>query len=179
MTRVSRICIALLMVSWCPATSFSQTLTTKDAEHPERLVNTTTNTALRLRVIVPEKPLAVGTNSEIRVELHNSGYRIEVVYMPALTMRPLFQSDKATSGVDEFGLDVPHGRGSAKDEALNYVVLMGGDYYGRTYRWAPPAIGMVTFTASYLNREPGPNQSLTAWRGELRADSPALRIVQR
>jgi hypothetical protein len=156
-------------------TALAQTLRVKDTENPEALVNTDTNTMLRLKVIVPDQSLAARTNCDIRVELHNTGYRIELIYMPALTMRPEFRPDKSGI-VDEFGM---FGRASAKDEALNYVVLMGGDYYGRTYRWTPPTSGVVTFHASYQNKEAGPSRRLPAWRGELRTESASLRVVQK
>ena len=161
------------------ATARAQTLTVKDAENPEALVNTGTNTTLRLKVIVPDQPLVVGTDSEVRVELHNTGYRIEVIYMPALTTRPAFHPDKTSGVVDEFGPPMVFGRMSAKNESLNYIVLMGGDYYGRTYRWTPPASGTVTFHAAYQNKETGPGRRLPAWRGELRAESTVLRVAQK
>jgi hypothetical protein len=169
-----------LVLAVAPGTAICQTLTVKDSENPETLVNTGTTTALRLKVLAPDRPLLAGTNCEIRVELHNTGYRVEVIYMPALTLRPAFHPDKATAGVaDEFGPPMLFGRQAAKDEGLNYVVLMGGDYYGRTYRWVPPASGAVKFHAVYSNTNAGPTRRLAAWRGELRAESPALRSLQK
>jgi hypothetical protein len=161
-------------------TGMGQTLVVKDSENPQTLVNTEGKTALRLKVIAPDRPLLAGTNCDIRVELHNTGYRVEVIYMPALTMWPRFRPSKATPGVaDEFGPPMVFGRQAAKDEALNYVVLMGGDYYGRTYHWTPPASGEVTFQAVYSNTNAGPARRLTAWRGKLQAASPALRSIQK
>src|SRR4051794_18968398 len=137
MSKLRPINLALLaaLFGCLLVTALAQTLTVKDAENPEALVNTGTNTALRLRAVVPDQPLAARTNCDIRVELHNTGYRIEIIYMPALTMRPAFRSDKTSGVPDEFGPPMIFGRPSAKNEALNYVVLMGGEYYGMIYRW--------------------------------------------
>jgi hypothetical protein len=181
MTRSGSINFALLTVLFAGlfATALAQTLTVKDSENPETLVNTDTNTTLRLKVIVPDQPLVAGTNCEIRVEIHNTGFRVEVIYMPALTTRPAFHPDKTSGVVDEFGPPMVFGRMSAKEETLNYVVLMGGDYYGRTYRWTPPASGVVTVHASYNNKHAGLSRKLPAWRGELRAESAPLRVVKK
>ena len=169
--------MAIVLFTSLLITALAQTLTLKDTEHPDALVNTDTTTALRLKIIIPEQLLVRGTNYAIRVELHNTGHRIEIVYMPALTMRPVFRPTKTSGLPDEFGPPMTFGRASAKEDALNYVVLMGGDYYGATYNWTPPASGEVTFHATYQNKEAGPTGKLPAWRGDLRENSVSSKII--
>jgi hypothetical protein len=182
MGKPSPVTVVLLSLFFAGALSQAacQTLAVEDSENPETLVNTEPKTSLRLKIIAPNQPLVAGTNCDIRVELHNTGYRVEVIYMPALTMWPAFRPSKNTLGVtDEFGPPMLFGRQAAKDEGLNYVVLMGGDYYGRTYYWAPPASGEVTFHAVYSNTNAGPTRQLPAWRGKLQADSAALTSIRK
>jgi hypothetical protein len=155
----------------------SETLTVKDSEHPEALVNTRPDaTDLRMTITTPKGDLKKGEECEVKVEIYNPSAYIEIVYMPALTVAPAFVPDKKNLRVDEYGPPMVFGRMSAKDERLNYVVLMGGDSYARTYRWTPPDSGQVSFRAVYLNRKNGEEIGVKAWTGELRSESKHLRI---
>lgn len=177
--RVIKLALFTALLASMLLTALTQTLTVKDSENPKWLVNTDTNTALRLRVSVPNQPLLKGSSCDVRVELHNTGFRIEVIYMPALTMWPAFRPDKTSGFLDQYDPPMMFGRASAKQEGLNYVVLMGGDYYGRTYSWTPPTSGAVTFHAAYQNKATGPSRRLQAWRGELHAESAPFRVIEK
>ena len=155
----------------------SETLTVKDSEHPEALVNArTAETDLRMTIITPTGNLRKGEEVEVKVEIYNDSARIEIVYMPALTLTPVFTPDKKDLRPDEYGPPIVFGRMSAKDERLNFVVLMGDDCYARTYRWTPPDSGQVSFRAVYSNRKNGEEIGVKAWTGELRSQSRSLRI---
>lgn len=157
------------------------TLLVQDADHPEILANAEDNgTGLRLTVSL-DKPLTKGQECQVRVEIENTSCRVEVVYMPGLTMRPTFTPTPTKQALrpDEYGLPMIYGRLRAKDERLNYVVLTGGDVYGRNYAWTPPAIGAVKFAATYENAHDGRELNVKSWRGKLRAQSKSLTIGQR
>jgi hypothetical protein len=64
------------------------TLTEKGSEPIEAIINTDAKTAIRLHVIAPDAPLVKGRECRVRIELHNTGGAIELVYMPALEMFP-------------------------------------------------------------------------------------------
>jgi hypothetical protein len=99
--------------------------------------------------------------------------------MPGLTLEPVFTPAKKDLRPDEYGPPLVFGRMSAKDERLNFVVLMGGDNYVRTYRWTPPDEGQVTFQAIYLNKRNGAQIGVKAWTGEIRSQSRVINITPR
>jgi hypothetical protein len=155
----------------------SETLPVEDSEHPEVLVNADAKTRLQMAVITPRVALESGKEYEIRVEVKNPSAHIEIVYMPGLTLRPIFSPNKKDLRPDEYGPPIVFGRMAAKDERLNFVVLMGGDSYARTYRWTPPDDGQVTFQAVYLNKKNGTEIGLKVWTGEIRSQSDAIKIA--
>lgn len=155
----------------------SETLTVKDSEHPQSLVNADAKTRLQMTVITPQVTIESGKEYEIKVEIHNPDAHIEIVYMPGLTLMPIYSSDKRVLLPDEYGLPMVFGRMSAKDERLNFVVLAGGDSYVRTYGWTAPADGQVTFHAVYLNKKNGAEIGVKAWTGELRSQSNLITIA--
>ena len=157
------------------ATEPSGTLTIRDSEHPDALVNAEDETRLQMKVIAPTI-LESGKKYEIRVEIHNPSAYIEIVYMPGLTLRPAFLPNKKDLHADEYGPPMVFGRMSAKDESLNFVVLMGGDSYLRTYRWTPPDAGKVVFKAVYQNNHDGTAVGVKAWTGELASQSAEIAI---
>lgn len=165
-----------LMLGNSTAEEPSETLTVKDSEHPDALMNTG-QTHLRMTTTTSEDNLKKGEKCEVKVELHNPSAYIEVVYMPALRLMPVFVPDKKDLHPDEYGPPVVHGRMCAKDERLNYVVLMGGDSYCRTYSWTAPDIGHVSFQAVYLNEKNGKDIGVLTWTGELRSESKRMRIA--
>jgi len=130
-----------------------------------------------MTVVTPEGALEPGKEYDIRVEIRNPSGYIEVVYMPGLTVEPVFSPDKKEGlRPDEYGPPLMFGRSSVKDERLNFVVLMGGDSYVRTYRWMAPDEGQVTFKAVYRNTKKGEEIGVKTWTGELRSQSKSLRI---
>jgi hypothetical protein len=140
-------------------------------------VNADAKTRLQMAVITPRVALESGKEYEIRVEVKNPSAHIEIVYMPGLTLRPIFSPNKKDLRPDEYGPPIVFGRMAAKDERLNFVVLMGGDSYARTYRWTPPDDGQVTFQAVYLNKKNGTEIGLKVWTGEIRSQSDAIKIA--
>jgi hypothetical protein len=161
------------------ARSPATTLPVQDSELPEILVNSEDDrTGLKMTVKVAGS-LKAGKECEIRVEIENNSSRVEVVYMPALTMWLQFNpANKQNLRPDEFGPPPGlFGRMKSKDERLNYVVLMGGDIYGRSYKWNPPAVGDVKFVAQYKNPNDGSAIGVKSWRGQLGAESLLLKIT--
>lgn len=150
----------------------SSTLSVKLTEHPEVLVNADpVKTGLRIAVVTPTEGLKVWQECEVRVEIHNEGHRIEIVYTPALTLLPVLVGDSGKGG------HLPAFAGLAtRDERLNYLVLGCGESYARTSRWTPHDTGQVTFQAEYRNKKNGEEIGVKAWTGELRSRSKALRI---
>ena len=156
--KIADIALVLVMVSMSSigyGAEPSETLTVKNSEHPEALVNADAKTRLQMTVITPQVTIESGKKYEIKVEIHNPDAHIEIVYMPGLTLVPIYSSDKRVLLPDEYGPPMVFGRMSAKDERLNFVVLAGGDSYVRTYEWTAPAGGQVTFQAVYLNKNNG------------------------
>lgn len=161
----------------CLASEPSKTLALQGSENIVSPVNADpVNTALRMTVVTPTKDLKIGKECEVRVEIQNTSATIEIVYMPGVTLFPAHIPNKKLLRPDEYGPPLVHGRMSAKDERLNYVVLMAGDSYARTYSWTPPAEGTVTFEATYRNTINGREIGVMAWTGELRAASKALTV---
>ena len=148
----------------------SGTITVKGSEHTDMVVNTDpAKTGLHVSVVAPQKDLKVGQNCEVRVDIQNTSFAVEVVYMPGLVVEPVFTPKKKDLRPDEYGLPLCFGRSSASDERLNFVVLMPGDCYARTYSWKPPDEGTVTFRATYRNERKGEEIGVKTWTGELRA----------
>jgi hypothetical protein len=161
----------------CLAAEPSGTQTVKGSEHSDVLVNPYGKTELQMTVVTPEGALEPGKEYDIRVEISNPTGYIEIVYMPGLTVEPVFSPDKKEGlHPDEYGPPLMFARSSARDERLNFVVLMGDDSYVRTYRWTPPDEGQVTFRAVYLNTKNGEEIGVKTWTGELRSQSKSLRI---
>ena len=150
-TTVLLLCMAAAPMV-CLAAEPSRTLALQGSESIAAPVNTAlVKTGLRMTVVTPTKDLTVGQQCEVRVEIQNTSATIEIVYMPGVTLFPAHIPNKKLLRPDEYGPPLVHGRMSAKDERLNYVVLMAGDSYARTYSWTPPAEGTVTFQATYHN----------------------------
>jgi len=161
----------------CLAAEPSKTLALQGSENIDSPVNTDpVKTGLRMSVVPPTKNLTVGQECEVRVEIQNTSATIEIVYMPGLRLLPMFSPNKKALRPDEYGPPMSFARMGAKDERLNYVVLMAGDSYARTYSWTPPAEGTVTFEATYRNTINGREIGVMAWTGELRAASKALTV---
>lgn len=151
-----------------------------DDEIPAILVNAAEEPGLKLTVRALG-PLKVGKECLFRVEIENTGGRVEVVYMPGLTVNGDFKRapQQAQDGpVIRIVEDPPmsFGRIKAKDERLNYVVLMSDELYGRTFAWTPPALGEATFDAVYRNTKNGEEIGILAWTGRLEAGSDAMKI---
>jgi len=176
MASVSLVLFVSALVAVGPAAEPSGTLTVKDSEHPEALVNTDTRTKLEMTVLTPGGALEPEKEYDIRVEIHNPSARIEIVYMPGLTLDPVFTPAKKELRPDEYGPPLLFGRMSAKDERLNFVVLTGGDSYVRTYRWRAPDEGQVAFRAIYLNKRNGADIGVQAWTGKLSCQSEVMII---
>jgi len=180
--RITVIVIVLVIVSllvirfWAKP---SDTLAVKDFEHSEAPVNADAKTRLQMTVITPHVAFEPGKEYEIRVEIHNPSEDVEIVYMPGLTLRPIFSSHKRELRPDEYGLPVVFGRMSAKDERLNFVVLMQRDSYVRTYRWTAPDDGQVTFQAVYLNKKYDAGIGVKVWTGEIRSQSNVVKIARK
>jgi hypothetical protein len=160
----------------------SGTITVKGSENTDMAANTdSVRTGLHMSVVAPQKDLKVGQDCEVRVEIQNTSFVVEVVYMPGLVVEPVFtpkkkglRSDEFRS--DEYGPPLCFGRSSARDERLNFVVLMPGDSYARTYSWKPPDEGTVRFRATYSNKRKGEDIGVKTWIGELRSASKLLRV---
>ena len=181
--RTTAMVLMVCMVSLpaiCIAGEPTGKLTVKGSEHPDLLVNPYGETDLKMTVVTPEGALEPGKDYDFRVEISNPSGYIEVVYMPGLTVDPVFSPDRKEGlHPDEWGPPLMFARSSAKDERLNFVVLMGGDSYVRTYRWTPPDEGQVTFKAVYRNTKKGEEIGVKTWTGELRSQSNSLRISNR
>jgi len=171
MVRNSVVLFVTALVAVALAAEPSGTLTVKTSEDPEAMVNTDAKTMLQVTIAIPRVALESGVEYDIRVEIHNPPGAIEIVYMPGLTFEPVFTPAK-------YGHVPLHGRMSAKDERLNFVVLMGGDSYARTYRWMAPGEGQVTFKAVYLNKRNGAEIGVKAWTGEIRSQSRVINITR-
>ena len=176
MTTGLFLCIAAAPLV-CLASEPSKTLALQGSENIVSPVNADpVNTALRMTVVTSQQHLKVGQECEVRVEIRNTSATIEIVYMPGLRLFTVCSPSKKDGRPDEYGPPMTFGRMGAKDERLNFVVLMADDCYARTYSWTPLAEGTVTFEATYRNRNDGTDIGVKTWTGELHAASKALIV---
>jgi hypothetical protein len=129
---------------------------------------------LQIRIF-PGPALKVSTNEcEVRVEIHNVGRGVAPVYMPGLTLYEFFapvpdlQRNKGYVA-DEFGLPMSLARSTSENEAFSFVILNGGEYYGRTFKF-PLCVsveGTVHLRAGYENEHKGPSKTVPAWMGKI------------
>lgn len=122
-----------------------------------------------LRVGSDKARATAGETLSFHAELHNTSSRYMVVYMPGLTGREEFVSDKKDLRVDEYGPPQVWGRFAHKDERQDFVVLMPGDYCGRSYTWTAPDAGKVVFVFRYKNEKGGEHLGVQAWTGQTAA----------
>jgi hypothetical protein len=87
--------------------------------------------------------------------------------MPGLTGFAEFHSDRKELHPDEYGPPQSWGRFAHRDERQDFVVLMPGDYYGRSYTLQAPDRGKVVFSFDYENRKAGEQLGVQTWTGKI------------
>jgi len=139
---------------------------------------------LQIRVFPPTALKASTNECEVRVEIHNVGRGVSPVYMPGLTLYEYFAPEpdlQRNNGyaADEFGLPMLMTRSISKNEAFDFVILNGGEYYGRTFKF-PLRVsveGTLHLRAEYENKRKGPSKTVPAWMGKIstKTESKVLR----
>lgn len=130
---------------------------------------------LDLSILIARENLDAGTEYEVRVEIHNKGMGAQCVFLPGLTFVPILTPSRIGSNG---GVLIAQGRSEAKDDSLNYVVLLGGEFYGFTRKISVREPGEFVVNATYVNSKRGPKTTVPAWQGRLEKTTPPRKVTQ-